>query len=148
MAQLSLHSPHGELTLTAEDGAIVALDWGQGRDQQETPLLRHAVQQLQDYFDGNRTDFDLPLAPRGTPFQARVWQSLRTIPYGQTRTYGALAAAVGSHPRAVGQAVGRNPIGIIIPCHRVVGATGLTGYSGLGGIVTKASLLGLEGVRI
>lgn len=148
MAQLSLLSPHGELTLTEEDGAIVALDWGEGRDQQETPLLRRAVRQLHAYFDGKRTEFDLPLAPRGTPFQSRVWQHLQAIGYGQTMTYGALAAAVGSHPRAVGQAVGRNPIGIIIPCHRVVGAAGLTGYSGLGGIDTKASLLRLEGALI
>ncbi|RME63371.1 MAG: methylated-DNA--[protein]-cysteine S-methyltransferase, partial [Alphaproteobacteria bacterium] len=116
MPQLSLLTPYGEMTLSEEDGALVALDWGRGRDRQETPLLRRAARQLHAYFDGERTMFDLPLAPHGTPFQRRVWQTLRAVPYGQTLTYGALAARLSSHARAVGQAVGKNPLPIIVPC--------------------------------
>jgi methylated-DNA-[protein]-cysteine S-methyltransferase len=106
------------------------------------------ARQLDEYFDGSRTTFDLPLAPAGTPFQRRVWDELARIPRGTTVTYGELAARVG-HPgasRAVGAAVGRNPISIVVPCHRVVGADAtLTGYAG--GVERKASLLALEGAR-
>jgi methylated-DNA-[protein]-cysteine S-methyltransferase len=145
MPQLSLHSPLGELTLSEEDGAIVAVDWGRGRDQAETPLLRDARRQLQDYFDGARLDFDLPLAPHGTPFRRRVWDLMRRIPAGGTRTYLDLARDLGSAPRAVGQACGDNPIPILIPCHRVVSASGgLGGYSGGEGQATKRYLLDLE----
>ncbi|MBW8270462.1 methylated-DNA--[protein]-cysteine S-methyltransferase [Caldovatus aquaticus] len=146
MPQLSLHTPCGELTLTEEDGAIVALDWGRGRDQAPTPLLRRAAAQLQDYFDGLRTGFDLPLSPAGgTPFRRRVWAALRAIPPGETRSYAALARQLGSAPRAVGQACGANPIPILIPCHRVVAADGsLGGYSGGDGLATKRFLLDLE----
>ncbi len=104
--------------------------------------------QLDEYFAGSRTMFDLPLAPAGTPFQRRVWDELTRIPWGATVTYGELAARAG-HPgaaRAVGAAVGRNPISIVVPCHRVVGADGtLTGYAG--GVERKATLLALEGSR-
>jgi methylated-DNA-[protein]-cysteine S-methyltransferase len=145
MPQLSCLTPIGDLTISAEDGAIVALDWGRGRDQEDTPLLREAAAQLQDYFDGLRTGFDLPLAPQGSPFQQRVWQALREIPAGETRSYGDLARLLGSSARAVGQANGRNPIPIIIPCHRVVAAGGrLGGYSGGDGASTKRILLGIE----
>lgn len=145
MPQLSFLTPLGALTLTEEDGAIVALDWGRGRDQEETPLLVAAREQLQDYFDGQRTDFDLPLAPFGSAFQQKVWAALRAIPAGETRSYGDLALQLGSAARAVGQANGRNPIPIIIPCHRVVGAGGaLGGYSGGEGAITKRYLLDLE----
>jgi methylated-DNA-[protein]-cysteine S-methyltransferase len=103
------------------------------------------VRQLDEYFAGARTAFDLPLAPRGTPFQRRVWEELARIPFGATVTYGELAARVG-HPgaaRAVGAAVARNPISIVVPCHRVVGADGtLTGYAG--GVARKAYLLAHE----
>jgi methylated-DNA-[protein]-cysteine S-methyltransferase len=146
MPQLSLHTPLGDLTLSEEDGAIVALDWGRGRDQQETPLLRRARDQLQDYFDGRRTGFDLPLAPRGTAFQRKVWAALRAIPAGETRSYAEIAREVGCRaPRAVGQANAANPIPILIPCHRVVAADGsLGGYSGGEGEATKRDLLALE----
>lgn len=146
MPQLSLHTPLGDLTVSEENGAIVALDWGRGRDQTETSLLRRACEQLQDYFDGARTDFDLPLAPHGTDFQKRVWAALRTIPAGQTRSYAEIARQVGCRaPRAIGQANGANPIPILIPCHRVVAADGsLGGYSGGEGEATKRYLLGLE----
>ncbi|ONG53372.1 cysteine methyltransferase [Pseudoroseomonas deserti] len=145
MPQLSFLTPLGSLTLSEEDGAIVALDWGRGRDQEETPLLVMAREQVQDYFDGQRPGFDLPLAPHGTPYQKRVWTALQAIPPGETRSYAELAASIGSVARAVGQANGCNPIPIIIPCHRVVGAGGtLGGYSGGEGAATKRYLLDLE----
>jgi methylated-DNA-[protein]-cysteine S-methyltransferase len=145
MPQLSLHTPLGEVTISEENGAIVALDWGRGRDQDATPLLRQARDQLQDYFDGKRLSFDLPLAPEGSAFQKRVWAALCAIPPGETRSYADIARAIGSAPRAVGGANGANPIPIIIPCHRVVAADGsLGGYSGGDGPATKGYLLDLE----
>lgn len=99
----------------------------------ETPLLQEAEEQLTEYFAGIRREFDLPLSPKGTPFQQAVWAQLLQIPYGQTRTYGQLANAIGSPKavRAVGNACHHNPIGILIPCHRVIGANGrLSGYAG------------------
>ncbi|MBB2165313.1 methylated-DNA--[protein]-cysteine S-methyltransferase [Gluconacetobacter sp. 1b LMG 1731] len=149
MPQLSMHSPIGDLTLTEEDGAIVALDWGWGRDQDETPLLRLACDRLDAYFDGAADNFaDLPLAPYGTPYRQAVWQALRAIPPGETRTYRDLAEQVGGSPRSVGQANGANPIPILIPCHRVVATQGLGGYSGDGGVTDKIYLLELEGAQI
>lgn len=146
MPQLSLHSPVGDLTLSEEGGAIVALDWGWARDQAETPLLRRGKRQLEHYFDGDPRPFHLPLVPAGTPFQQAVWLAMSEIPAGQTRSYGELAAAVGSAARAVGGACGANPIPIIVPCHRVLAAGGaLGGYSGEGGLETKIALLRLEG---
>ena len=144
MPQLSLHSPIGDLTVSEDAGAIVSLDWGWGRDQTETPLLVRARAQLLAYFDCARRDFDLPLAPAGTAFRRRVWDALRAIPYGATATYRDLAAAVGSAPRAVGQANATNPIPILIPCHRVVAVGGIGGYSGGEGLATKRALLALE----
>jgi methylated-DNA-[protein]-cysteine S-methyltransferase len=145
MPQLSLLTNLGDLTISEDDGAIVALDWGRGRDQAETPLLRRARDQLQDYFDGKRLTFDLPLAPHGSAFQKRVWAALCTIPPGETRSYADIARAIGSAPRAVGGANGANPIPIFIPCHRVVAADGsLGGYSGGEGPATKRFLLDLE----
>jgi len=145
MPQLSLLTPCGELTISEENGAIVALDWGQGRDQQPTPLLQRARSQLQDWFDGRRRSFDLPLAAAGTPFQQRVWAGLRNIPFGQTRSYGELAHLLGTAPRAIGQAMGANPLPILIPCHRVLAARGaIGGYSGHDGVTTKRLLLSHE----
>lgn len=144
MPQLSLHTPLGDLTLSEEDGRIVALDWGWGRDQTPTPLLRRASEQLQAYFDGARLAFDLPLAPEGTPYRRQVWAALQAIPPGQTRTYQDIARLAGGSPRSVGGANGANPIPILIPCHRVVATTGLGGYSGGDGPPTKRYLLDLE----
>jgi methylated-DNA-[protein]-cysteine S-methyltransferase len=144
MPQLSLHTPLGALTLSEEDGAIVALDWGWGRDQTATPLLTRGRDQLQAYFDGALPNFDLPLALAGTPYRQRVWQALAAIPYGETRTYQQIAVLAGGSPRSVGGANGANPLPIIIPCHRVVATTGIGGYSGGEGIPTKMFLLGLE----
>jgi methylated-DNA-[protein]-cysteine S-methyltransferase len=146
MPSLTMPSPIGDLTLFEEDGRLVAVDWGAVAEQSETPLLDEARRQLDDYFDGLRRSFDLPLAPQGTPFQRRVWIALADIPYGQTLCYGGLARQLGSAPRAVGTACGRNPLPIVLPCHRVVAANGsLGGYSGMDGVETKRFLLALEG---
>ncbi len=144
MPQFSLLTPLGAVTLSEENGAIVALDWGRGRDREETPLLRRAADQLQDYVDGRRTAFDLPLNPHGSPFRRRVWDALLAIPPGETRTYGDLARSLGTASRAVGGANAANPIPIIIPCHRVVATGGIGGYSAGDGLATKRWLLALE----
>lgn len=139
-------SPLGPLTLFVDGDAIVALEWGRAGGGGSSPLLDEARNQLNAYFDGRLEVFDLPLAPVGTPFQQSVWGHLLTIPFAATRTYGDVARALTSAPRAIGGACGRNPIPIIIPCHRVVGQRGrMTGYSGSGGIATKEALLRLEG---
>ena len=146
MPQLSIHSPVGDLTISEDAGKIVSLDWGWGKTQTPTPLLKKTKKQLDEYFGGKRTAFDLPLDPPGTDFLRRVWAELRRIPYGKTVTYGELAVLAESGPRAMGQACGKNPIPILIPCHRVIGASEqLVGYSGEGGIETKVALLRLEG---
>ncbi|MEX1147576.1 MAG: methylated-DNA--[protein]-cysteine S-methyltransferase, partial [Sphingomonadales bacterium] len=119
MPQLSLHSPVGDLTVHEHGGAIVSLDWGWVPDQQETPLLVRARDRLQAYFDGDTGPFDLPLDPPGTAFQKRVWAALTLIPAGTVRTYGELAREIGSQPRAAGMGCARNPLPILIPCHRV-----------------------------
>lgn len=145
MTQLSFHSPLGDLTVTEEGGALVSLDWGWAAETGTNPLLRKARDQLLGYLDGKRREFDLPLAPRGTAFQLRVWRALQTIPYGQTRTYGELARKLKTAPRPLGGACGRNPIPLIIPCHRVLAGGGaLGGYSGGDGIESKRLLLDLE----
>jgi methylated-DNA-[protein]-cysteine S-methyltransferase len=142
---LSLHTPVGDLSVAENDGAIVSVDWGWGRDQDETALLRTAREQLHAFFDGALTAFDLPLAPDGSPYRQRVWRALLAIPYGATRTYLDIARAAGGSPRSVGGANGANPIPIIIPCHRVVATNGIGGYSGGDGLPTKRALLALEG---
>ncbi|MBI5164309.1 MAG: methylated-DNA--[protein]-cysteine S-methyltransferase [Magnetospirillum sp.] len=147
MPQLSFNSPIGPLAIAEEDGRIVSIDWGWPPDSEETPLLLRARDQLEAYFTGTLRAFDLPLDPPGTAFQRRVWAALQRIPFGAVKTYGALAAELGTAPRALGGACGRNPIPIVIPCHRVLGTNGsLGGYSGLDGVDTKRFLLELEGV--
>ncbi|GAB6052443.1 methylated-DNA--[protein]-cysteine S-methyltransferase [Magnetospira thiophila] len=147
MAHLSLHSPVGPLTLFEENGFLVALEWGRAPEADAaSPVLDEAKRQLDAYFDGDLQVFDLPLLPQGTPFQQRVWAEMKLIPFGELRTYGDLARVTGSGPRAIGGACGRNPLPILIPCHRVTGANGaLTGYSGGEGLETKRRLLALEG---
>ena len=153
-------SPLGRMLLAADDtGLTGAWFYGQryfarGLEDAEknvghgasadSPALLAARRWLDAYFAGECPGVaDVPLAPRGTAFQRRVWDALLAIPYGETRTYGELAAALGSSPRAVGAAVGRNPISVIVPCHRVLGAGGsLTGYAG--GLARKRELLALE----
>jgi methylated-DNA-[protein]-cysteine S-methyltransferase len=151
MRYSTLTTPIGELLLTADDdGALTGVNLpnrhpdpaGWERDDE---LLAGARRQLNEYFAGERTTFDLPLRPLGAPFQLRVWEALLRIPYGRTASYGELARELG-HPtaaRAVGAANGRNPIAIVVPCHRVIGSNGsLTGYAG--GLECKRLLLDLE----
>ena len=142
-----MHSPVGALTIFEESGSIIVIEWGQAAAPDTSPLVLEAKRQLDAYFDGQAEDFDLPLAPRGTPFQQAVWALLSAIPFGATRTYGDLARRLGTAPRAIGGACGSNPIPIVIPCHRVTGSGGwrLGGYSGGEGITTKQALLRLEG---
>lgn len=150
-AAITLATPIGELLLVSDGDALVALQFDDERrgaptaDGAADPVLDRASTQLREYFAGERTAFTLPLRPRGTPFELRVWDALREIPYGETTSYGALAAGLGEPgaARAVGRANGRNPIPVIVPCHRVIGADGsLTGFGG--GLACKRALLDLE----
>ena len=141
-------TPVGKLCIGEEDGYITRVTWNHIPVEfvlEETELILCCKQQIDEFFAGERKAFDLPLAPMGTEFQKKVWAALEEIPYGETRTYGEIAAAVGNPKaaRAVGMANNRNPIAIIIPCHRVVGANGkLVGYAG--GMERKMFLLELE----
>ncbi|SDW10007.1 methylated-DNA--[protein]-cysteine S-methyltransferase [Litoreibacter albidus] len=144
-ARARLDSPVGPLTLVEQDGAVVALEWNATGDVVRTGMLGDAVAQMSDYFAGNRQAFDVPLQPRGSAFQQKFYAALRAIPYGETRTYGDLATELGVSAQAIGQACGANPIAILIPCHRVLGAAGLGGFSGAGGVEAKVELLKLEG---
>jgi methylated-DNA-[protein]-cysteine S-methyltransferase len=150
-----IESPVGKLKLVASADALVAVLWErEDRNRvkldaamldSQQPILLETERQLSEYFSGGRTEFDLPLQPDGSEFQKKVWQALREIPFGQTRSYLELAKALGSSKaaRAVGAANSKNPLSIIVPCHRVVGADGsLTGFAG--GIETKAALLAHE----
>ena len=149
MPQLAFNTPMGPLAIAEEDGRIVSVDWGWPARSEETPLLCRARDQLDLYFTGDSSGFDLPLDPPGTAFQRRVWQDMVRIPFGTVRTYGDLAAALGTSPRAIGLACGRNPLPILIPCHRVIAAGGhIGGYSGLEGVSTKRYLLNLEGIYL
>jgi O-6-methylguanine DNA methyltransferase len=140
-----MDSPIGPLTVVVENDAVVALDWVRPQRDDSHPVLAAALEQLQEYFAKERQVFDLPLAPNVSDFQRRFGQVMCDIPYGETRTYGDLAKVMDRPAQAIGQACGANPIAVIIPCHRVMGANGLTGYSGAGGVETKVKLLQLEG---
>lgn len=139
-----------KIGIVEEDGEIVELTFGEVKNEQEieiqeTVLLQKAKGELEEYFFGERRKFDLPLNPKGTEFQKKVWNALQAIPYGETRTYEEIAIQIGNPKttRAVGMANHNNPIGIIIPCHRVIGKNGkLTGYAG--GLDKKEKLLKLE----
>nr|WP_322180476.1 methylated-DNA--[protein]-cysteine S-methyltransferase [Neglectibacter sp. M00184] len=141
-------SPIGALRLAEEDGALTELLFGRredSRQRDDSPVLLQAEVQLGEYFAGKRREFTVPLSPRGTEFQRRVWNALLTIPYGETRSYGEIAILAESPKafRAVGSANHNNPISILIPCHRVIGKNGsLTGYGG--GMEAKQFLLELE----
>lgn len=148
-----IDSPIGPLTLVADGDALVEVRFANaplepgagGSADPDHPVLRRAAAELGEYFAGQRTGFDVPLAPRGTPFQLAAWGALRTIPYGATVSYGEQARRLGDvrKSRAVGAANGRNPIPIIVPCHRVIGSDGrLTGFGG--GLESKAWLLAHE----
>ena len=147
--RIQISTPIGPMTIAEEEGAITQVLIGEGEETGErTELLCEAERQLGEYFQGKRREFELPVHPKGTPFQKAVWEALMEIPYGQTRSYGEIARAVGREKacRAVGMANHNNPILIIIPCHRVIGANGsLTGYGG--GLDNKRFLLHLEGAE-
>lgn len=142
----------GPLAITERGGAITALSFlpqGARGPSAKTPLLARAQAELEEYFQGKRRAFDLPLAAEGSAFQHRVWRAIARIPYGRTVSYGELARALGSAPRAVGQACGKNPIAIVVPCHRVLAANArLGGYSGGRGPETKRFLLAHEGALL
>lgn len=142
------NTPVGKLCIGERDGAITRVTWQQLPKEwvlEETELIKKCKQELDEFFEGKRKTFDLPLAPEGTAFQKKVWDALREIPYGETRTYKDIAIAVDSPKgfRAVGMANNKNPIAILIPCHRVIGSDGkLVGYAA--GMETKTFLLALE----
>ena len=147
MEQTVLSSPLGPLTLFAEGGRLAALVFGDYGGYDDTPLFRETRRQLEEYFAGVRRRFFLPLAPAGTEFQLQIWRALEEIPYGTAVSYQELARRVGRprSARAAGQAVGRNPLPVLLPCHRVIASGGgLGGYSG--GLEKKRLLLTLEGV--
>ena len=144
-SMISIESPIGPLCVAERDGSIVRVSWSRERGADPTPLLAEAARQLAAYFAGELREFDLPVDPGGEELEARVFDAMRAIPYGQTRTYGEIADELGTYGQPVGQACGANPIAVIIPCHRVLSATGLGGYSGKGGVETKIALLKLEG---
>ena len=151
-----IDSPVGRLALEADDDCVTGLRWaGPGErassprtgDGAPSPVLQEASRQLDRYFGRKLKRFDLPLAARGTDHQKRVWAMMREIPFGETATYGGMAMSLGSGPRAVGMACARNPIPIIVPCHRVLGSGGKQGgFSGGRGLPTKHQLLAIEGV--
>jgi methylated-DNA-[protein]-cysteine S-methyltransferase len=155
---LRFETPLGTMLAIARDGTLAALDstdaryvrpiGADWREDDRSPLLAECARQVADYFAGRRKAFELPLAPEGTPFQQRVWKEIARIPFGETVSYSQLAARSGAPgaARAAGAATGRNPLAIIVPCHRVLGSRGaLTGYAG--GVDRKARLLALEGAR-
>jgi len=155
LAFMQIDSPIGKLKLVAGNEGLVAILWENDDpnrvrvadpvEQREHPILVKTARQLEEYFAGKRRSFNVPLEMRGTQFQRSVWELLLTIPFGETRTYGYVAKRLGNAQaaRAVGAATGRNPISIIVPCHRLIGAAGqLTGFAG--GLATKERLLALE----
>ncbi len=148
MNTLNIDTPVGKMYLVSDGENITELKFGTRKNDSPDSVLLNARAELEEYFAGERKNFSVPLRPAGTPFQQSVWKALREIPYGDTASYGEIAKRIGNEKacRAVGMANNRNPIAIIIPCHRVIGAGGsLTGYAG--GLDKKEFLLGLEAQR-
>ncbi len=146
MAEASLETPVGTLCVVERDGAIVRLSWQAAPvGASGSVLTAEALTQLRAYFAHELTEFDLPLAVAGSDFQRAVCAAMSAIPLGETRTYGDIAKDLGAAAQPVGNACGANPIPVIIPCHRVLGASGLGGFSGAGGVETKVTLLRHEG---
>jgi len=145
MPLATLDTPVGRLAVEEVDGALARAFWSDREAADATPLLDEARAQLAAYFDGRLRDFDLPLTPVDDAFHAAMRAAMLAIPYGETRTYGDIARALGTYGQPVGAACGANPLPVIVPCHRVLSATGLGGYSGRGGVETKIALLKLEG---
>ena len=147
MTHLSLHTPVGPLTVFTEKDHVVVIEFARAPAGEPDALATETKKQIDAYFKGALQNFDVPLNPQGTDFQKAVWQQMNKTAYSTMITYGDIANALNTAARPVGGACGRNPIPIIIPCHRVVGAAGkLTGYSGGDGLPTKRALLRLEGI--
>ena len=145
----SFQSPVGEITVFADESFLREIRFsGNNGAENPNPVTNRTVTELREYFDGKRKTFTVPFSPQGTDFQKRVWSALCTVPYGKTVTYGDIARKIGNEKayRAVGNANGRNPIPIIIPCHRIVASDGIGGYSS--GLEIKRLLLKLENVEI
>ena len=146
MDMASLSTPFGDLCLHADGEAILRVTWEAVDAPAPSPLLAEGLRQLAAYCSGSRETFDVPIRVRGGPLQQAVCAAMAAIPFGETRTYGEIAKEVGASAQAVGQACGGNPLPILIPCHRVMGAGGkLTGFSGAGGVEIKVALLRKEG---
>ncbi|QPM90161.1 methylated-DNA--[protein]-cysteine S-methyltransferase [Pseudooceanicola algae] len=145
MPTIRIESPLGPLFLTEEAGALTALSWQARPCDGGSALLEDAGAQLAAYFAGARRDFHLPMRVEASDLVQAVCAEMRAIPFGETRTYGQIASALGRPPQAIGQACGANPLPLLIPCHRVLGASGLGGFSGDGGVETKVQLLKHEG---
>jgi methylated-DNA-[protein]-cysteine S-methyltransferase len=141
MDQQTVETQFGPLVISASDDAVVSLRWGRAMQEVHSNLLDMAAAQLREYDAGRREVFDLPLQVQGSEFQIAVCAAMSAIPFGETVIYGDIARDLGAVPQAVGQACGANPIPVIIPCHRVMGAKGLTGFSGGAGVETKVALL-------
>lgn len=144
MPSLTLDTPTGLFTVVETDGFITSSYWGSG-GRDTTPLLTETATQIRSYFDRSLTVFDLPLNVQSTRFQREICAAMSAIPFGETRTYGDLAKELDTPAQAIGQGCGGNPIPLIIPCHRVLGASNLGGFSGTHGIETKVALLKHEG---
>lgn len=145
MIESGVQTSFGRFGLWEDAGAIVRLTWESSAPEATSDVSRAAATQLLEYFAGDRTEFDLPLRPSGSEFQQSVNDAMSAIPFGETRTYGEIAKGVGASAQAVGNACGANSIPVIIPCHRVLGAQGLGGFSGEGAVETKVKLLIHEG---
>ena len=145
LRRAGLVTPTGPFWVETQDGAIIRAGWGDAPATTDDPTLRRALSEIAAYFSGTLTRFNLPLRPIVSDFQDRFHQALFDIPYGETRTYGQLAKLLNAPAQAIGQACGANPIPLLIPCHRVLGAASLGGYSGAGGVETKVALLRHEG---
>lgn len=149
MGQKTISTPVGALTLSSNGHAITRVTWPRSdditTDCESEPILEAAALEIRKYFSGMLTEFRVPVHLEGSALQLGVWKAIRAIPFGRVLTYGDVAKAIGSEPQAVGTACGQNPIPVIVPCHRIVGAGGrLTGFSGGAGIETKSFLLDLE----
>ena len=145
MGMIAVDTQFGTLGIVEADGAIARVVWDGVDDGPPTALLRKAAAQMRAYDAGDLRRFDLPLRVSGSEMQRAVCAAIGAIPFGETRTYGEIAGELGFSAQSVGQACGGNPIPVIIPCHRVMGAKGLTGFSGKGGVETKVALLRHEG---
>lgn len=140
MLQRTFETPTGRFTVVERSGTLIRAFWGEGGDD-NSPLLLRAQAQVQGYFSGDCQEFDLPVTVDGSDTQRRICAAIAAIPFGETREYGDLAAELGLPAQAIGQGCGRNPLPVIIPCHRILSARGLGGFSGAGGVETKIWLL-------